>query len=151
VLQVTGTVQSVHVDLSARKQALVHVGDTVQVVLPSGTTTPATIATIGSVATASQPGADATIPMTVSFTDPTAAPAGLDQAPVTIKITTTAATGVLAVPVEALLALAEGGYAVEKVTGATSSLVGVTLGASADGWVEVRGNVADGDEVVTAR
>ena len=151
VLQVTGTEQSVHVDLTARKQALVHVGDSVQVVLPSGTTAPATITTIGTVATASQPGADATLPVTINFVDPAAAPAGLDQAPVTINITTTAATGVLAVPVEALLALAEGGYAVEKVSGATTALVRVTLGASADGWVEVHGTVAEGDVVVTAK
>jgi hypothetical protein len=150
VLKVTGTTQSVHVSLPARKQALVHVGDAVQVVLPSSTTVAATISEVGTVATPGQNGQDPTIPVTVVLTDASAA-AGLDQAPVTVKITTTSAKGVLAVPVQALLALAEGGYAVEKVTGATTKLVAVTLGASADGWVEIRGDVADGDEVVTAK
>ena len=151
MLKVTGTTQSVHADLPARKQALVHAGDAVQVVLPSGTSVAGTIASVGTVAVAAQGGqGDPTIPVTVALADPAAA-AGLDQAPVTIKITTTAAKGVLAVPVQALLALAEGGYAVEKVTGATTQLAGVTLGASADGWVEVRGDIAEGDEVVTAK
>jgi hypothetical protein len=151
-LKVTGTTQAVTVNLPARKQALVHVGDTVQVVLPSAATTAGTITSVGTVAVSGQGGqGDPTIPVTVVLSDSSAA-AGLDQAPVTIKVTTTAAKGVLAVPVQALLALAEGGYAVEKVTGPTTTqLVGVTLGASADGWVEVRGQVAEGDEVVTAK
>ena len=151
VLKVTGTTQLVSVSVPARKQALVHVGDTVQVVLPSSVTTPGTITSVGTVAVSAQGGqGEPTIPVTVALSDASSA-AGLDQAPVTIKVTTTAAKGVLAVPVQALLALSEGGYAVEKVTGATTKLVSVTLGASADGWVEVHGDVAEGDEVVTAK
>ena len=66
----------------------------------------------------------------------------------TVSVVTSAATDVLAVPVDALLALAEGGYAVELVTGAgRSDLVAVELGAFADGWVEVTGDIAEGDEV----
>jgi len=76
--------------------------------------------------------------------------AGLDDAPVTVNFTRSSATGVLAVPVRALLALAEGGYAVERVTGATTELVPVTLGAFADGYVQITGNVAAGDTVVVA-
>ncbi|MEO7555038.1 MAG: peptidoglycan-binding protein [Acidimicrobiales bacterium] len=151
VLQVTTTTQSVTVNLPAKRQAIAHVGDAVQVVLPSGTATPATTTSVGTVAQAPASGqGDPTIPVVVVLTDAAAA-AGLDQAPVTVKITTNAATGVLAVPVAALLALAEGGYAVEKVTGATTTLVGVTLGASAEGWVAVTGDVAAGDEIVTDR
>lgn len=57
----------------------------------------------------------------------------------------------LAVPVEAVLALAEGGYALEVAdeTGATH-LVRVELGVFADGMVEVRGDLTPGDQVVTA-
>ena len=52
-------------------------------------------------------------------------------------------------PVEALLALAEGGYAVEVDDGgAATHLVGVELGVFADGWVEVTGDVEAGDQVV---
>jgi peptidoglycan hydrolase-like protein with peptidoglycan-binding domain len=152
VLEVTGTTQTVHVDLAARKQALVHQGDAVNVVLPSGTTTAATITSIGTVAEAASGGqGEPTVPVTIGLTDPSAA-GGLDQAPVTVQVTTAAAKGVLAVPVQALLALAEGGYALERVTGPTTTeLAAVTLGASADGWIEVRGTIAAGDEVVTAK
>ena len=75
-----------------------------------------------------------------------------DEAPVTISVTDEVATGILAVPVEAVLALAEGGYALEVVgpDGGTT-LVAVTLGDFSDGWVEVTGEgIADGTEVVSA-
>ena len=56
--------------------------------------------------------------------------------PVTVIITTVAAEGVLAVPVEAVLALAEGGYALEVADGGGAThLVGVELGVFADGMV----------------
>ena len=78
-------------------------------------------------------------------------PGTLDQAPVTVQVVTSAAQDVLTVPVDALLALAEGGFAVERVgTGpqGANELVTVETGAFADGWVEVIGDVAEGDEVV---
>ena len=61
-----------------------------------------------------------------------------------------AAEGVLAVPVEAVLALAEGGYAVEVDDGTARRLVGVELGVFADGMVEVTGELSPGDQVVVA-
>jgi hypothetical protein len=70
---------------------------------------------------------------------------------VDVKVPVTAATDVLSVPVEALLAVAEGGYAVEVRDGATTRLVGVDTGAFADGRVEIAGTtgeIADGLEVV---
>ena len=150
-LQVTGTNRSVHVDLSATLQTEVHQGDAVSVELPSGATTAGTVASIGTVAQpGSGQGSSPTLPVEVSLTKPEDA-GDLDQAPVTVHLTTSSAKGVLAAPVQALVALAEGGYAVERVTGpATSRLVSVTLGASADGWVQVTGDVHEGDEVVVA-
>ena len=51
---------------------------------------------------------------------------------------------VLAVPVSALLALAEGGYAVEVVDGpGRTHLVGVETGLFEDGFVEVRSTDLD--------
>ena len=74
-----------------------------------------------------------------------------DGMPVSVIVTTVAAEGVLAVPVEAVLALAEGGYALEVADAAGAThLVGVELGVFADGWVEVSGDVTAGDQVVTA-
>ena len=59
------------------------------------------------------------------------------------------AEGALSVPVEALLRQAEGGYAVERPDG--DALVGVEIGAFADGWVAVTptsGDLAAGDQVL---
>ena len=154
VAKVTAVTKGVKVDLSAKKQSLIKVGDKVQVVLPDGTTKPATIATIGTVATAqSQNGqqGDPTIPVTVAFDDPNSAP-NLDQAPVKVRVTTNAARGVLAVPVGALLALSGGGYALERLSGdGTTEQVAVKLGAFADNFVQVSGDIKAGDEVVVAK
>jgi multidrug efflux pump subunit AcrA (membrane-fusion protein) len=46
---------------------------------------------------------------------------------------------VLTVPVAALLALAEGGYGVQVVDGATTRIVTVETGLFADGKVEITG------------
>ena len=73
--------------------------------------------------------------------------AGLDQAPVEIEVVTESRTGVMAVPVTALLALAEGGYAVEVDDGdGTTRLVPVDPGLYADNLVEVS---ADGLQPAT--
>jgi len=76
--------------------------------------------------------------------------AGLDEAPVEIEVVTEVRHGVMAVPVTALLALAEGGYAVEVDNGdGTLRLVGVDPGLFADGLVEVDANgLRAGDMVV---
>ena len=150
-LKVSGTARQVAIDLDAKYQSLVKVGQTVQVELPDGTTTPATTTSVGSVAHAAQQGQDPTIPVVATLRDPSVG-RGLDQAPVTVHVVTNQAAGVLAVPVGALLALAEGGYAVERVTGpTTTTLVGVKLGTFADGWVEVSGDVHEGDQVIVAQ
>jgi hypothetical protein len=152
-LKVTGTTRLVTVDLNAKYQTLVKPGQAVQVELPNGSNTPGTVASVGTVATAQQ-GQDPTLPLVVSLNDQSAG-AGLDRAPVTVHIVTNQASGVLAVPVGALLALSEGGYAVEKVNTATAprptSLVPVKLGTFAGGWVQVTGEVKEGDKVVTAQ
>ena len=154
IAKITAVTKGVSVDLSAKKQSLLKVGDKVQIVLPDGTTRPATIASIGTVATAQSQGGqqgDATIPVTVAFDDPNSAPM-LDQAPVKVRVTTNAARGVLAVPVSALLARSGGGYVLERLTGdGTTEQVPVQLGAFADNFVQVSGDIKAGDEVVIAK
>ncbi len=100
--------------------------------------------TIGAAETDDQAGTT-TLPVTLALAD---APALPDGTPVEVHVEVAAADGVLAVPVEAVLALAEGGYAVEVADGATTRLVGVTLGVFADGMVEISGDVEAGAEVV---
>jgi multidrug efflux pump subunit AcrA (membrane-fusion protein) len=89
--------------------------------------------------------------VTVTLTDPKAA-GSLDQAPVTVNITTGSASNVLVVQVGALIAQAAGGYAVEVVgAGNSRRLVKVTVGPifdDTDGLVQVTGNLRPGERVV---
>ena len=90
--------------------------------------------------------------MQVTLTDPRAA-GTLDQAPVTVNITSAIARDALAVPVTALLAQASGGYDVEVAgPGGARRFVPVTPGIfdDADGLVQVTGALAQGERVVVA-
>ncbi|MEQ1788092.1 MAG: peptidoglycan-binding protein, partial [Acidimicrobiales bacterium] len=149
VLSVTGTDHLVRVDLDADRQDLVAADDDVEVVLPDGQSTPATVYSVSTVVTPGDEmtGTSATVEVIVALSDPSVA-GDRDEAPVGVSIVRSQAEGVLAVPVEALLALAEGGYAVERVSDAGTELVAVDTGAFADGRVEVLGDLSEGDEVV---
>jgi multidrug efflux pump subunit AcrA (membrane-fusion protein) len=152
VLTATSTDRVVTVDLAADEQALVTPGDEVEIDLPDGTRATGTVATIGTVATAAGDGQGSpTVEVTIVLDDP-AASGTVDQAPVDVLITTLSREDVLAVPVNALLALLEGGYAVEVVAAdGTTSLVGVETGLFQDGWVEIEvpaGGLSEGDQVV---
>jgi hypothetical protein len=78
------------------------------------------------------------VPVTITL-DNTPPGSTLDQAPVNVDITTQTASNILAVPVNALLALQGGGYGVDVVKGSTSHLVGVTTGLYANNMVQVSG------------
>jgi len=126
----------VTVELSTDDQDLVEVGDTVTVELPSGDEESAVVTEVGTVVLANQQGGTY-FEMTVTLEDPDAAP-GLDEAPVDVIVVGDRADNALTVPVTALLALAEGGYAVEVVNDqGTTTLVAVDPGLFADGFVEV--------------
>jgi multidrug efflux pump subunit AcrA (membrane-fusion protein) len=145
-ISVTSAEQSVHVDLDASDADLLAVGDRVEVELPTGETLRATVETIGAAETDESTGAS-TLPLTLTLAD---APTLADGTPVDVNVEVAAATGVLAVPVEAVLALAEGGYAVEVLDPATGTtrLVGVELGVFADGMVEIEAELDAGARVV---
>jgi peptidoglycan hydrolase-like protein with peptidoglycan-binding domain len=152
VLTATSTARVVTVDLSADDQALITPGDEVEVDLPDGTRTTGQVETVGSVATAPADGQGSpTIEVTIALDDPSAT-GTVDQAPVDVLVTTLGREDVLAVPVNALLALLEGGYAVEVVAAdGTTHLVGVETGIFEDGWVEIdvpNGGLSEGDQVV---
>lgn len=146
VMTGTSTSRVVSVDLDASKQTLVKAGDKVEVKLPDGRVTAGTIASVGSVAQAKGQGDSArrVVAVTVTLDDP-AASGSLDQAPVKVGITSDARKGALAVPVNALLALAEGGYGVRVADG---RIVAVKPGLFARGLVEISGEgIAEGVEV----
>jgi peptidoglycan hydrolase-like protein with peptidoglycan-binding domain len=148
ILSVTSVEQVVTLDVALDKIELLNVGDAVKIELPDDSRVDGTVATIGRVATVAQEGSSATIAASVSLAAPVES---LDAAPVDVVVTTQKATGVLVVPIRALVALAEGGYAVEKVSGASTQLVGVEPGEFGDGIVAVTGEgLAEGDTVVVA-
>jgi hypothetical protein len=168
VLMATGTTPVVTIDLPVTQEYLVKAGNAVSVVLPDGTTTvPGKVESVGSVAscpgggstgtggngggsTAGQSpcsssgsggGTNSSPTVTVTITlDKTPRGARLDQAPVNVNITSQRASNVLAVPVNALLALRGGGYGVDVVTPSGAvRLTGVTTGLYSATLVQVGG------------
>jgi hypothetical protein len=162
ILSATSTRPLVTVALDTALQQLVRRGDRVEVILPDGKTARGTVARVSRVATQPSTGSgqnsgqsegqggnsegsgsgsgQATVQVTIRLTNPRAA-GGLDQAPVQVAITTQTAPGVLAVPINALLAQPGGGYAVQLVDGSTSRRVAVRTGLFDEtaGLVEVQG------------
>jgi hypothetical protein len=161
VLTATSTTPVVVVDLDVSEEYLVKPGDAVSIVLPDGTSTVGgRIETVGTVATCaggggvgngassagespcSSAGSNSNAAPTVTVTitlDSTPPEATLDQAPVNVNITTQQVDNVLAVPVNALLALQGGGFGVDVVTGNSVHLVGVTTGLYSNTFVEISG------------
>jgi len=146
VLTATSTTRQVSVNLNANRQSQVKTGDSVTITLPDGRTTPGTVASVGTVATAptSTDGTNTapTVAMAITPTRPQDT-GNLDQAPVQVAITTATVADVLTVPVNALLALSGGGYAVEVADpDGTHHLVAITLGIFDDaaGLAQVSGS-----------
>ncbi|HKB19521.1 MAG TPA: peptidoglycan-binding protein [Gaiellaceae bacterium] len=145
VAETSSTSRVVAVDLDADKQALVKERDKVEVELPDGSTVNGWISSVGKVAesqTDPQTGEQGapTVPLEISLARGVKT-GGLDEAPVNVAIQKDRADNVLTVPVSALLALAEGGYAVEVVDpDGSTHLVAVEPGLYADGIVEITGN-----------
>jgi peptidoglycan hydrolase-like protein with peptidoglycan-binding domain len=148
VLSVTSTRHQVAIQLDAAHQSQIKVGDRVVVTLPDNSTTPAVVSKVGKVATVpsgdqgSGGSSTPTVEVDVRLLHEAAA-GSLDQAPVSVSIIAGSVDNVLAVPVNALLALAGGGYAVEVAgAGGARRLAAVTLGLfdDADGLVQVSGS-----------
>ncbi|GGM45002.1 peptidoglycan-binding protein [Dactylosporangium sucinum] len=152
LLTATSTTAVVTITVPAGQTYLVRAGDRVTVTLPDRRKVPGKVAYLSPVADQPQqqqdPGrSQVTVPGIVTLDDPQVG-AGLDRAPVQVSITDETVTGVLAVPVTALVALAGGGYGVYKRSGATRTLVAVTPGLFSATLVEVRGgDLREGDDV----
>jgi peptidoglycan hydrolase-like protein with peptidoglycan-binding domain len=161
VLGVSSTVPQVTIQLSAAQQSSVKVGDQVTINLPNERSAEGVVSAVGAVAKAPPKGGEGgggeggeeggpTIEVDVTPSDPDAI-GHLDEAPVTVAITTASVSNALTVPVDALLALAGGGYALEVVEGRAHRLEAVSLGLfdDAEGLVQVSGReVAAGQRVV---
>jgi multidrug efflux pump subunit AcrA (membrane-fusion protein) len=159
VLTYTATTKVVTVALEADDSDLLAAGDGVTVNLPDGTTTAGTVERVaanasidpGGPAAEDSPEVTPTVPVTITLDDPAAADP-LATATVTVDVTRERREGALAAPVTALLALVEGGYAVQVPDDREPSgyrLVAVEPGLFADGWVEITGRgLTEGTEVV---
>lgn len=139
-LELTEAEPAVLVDTSNRDRSALPVGSTVQVGLADGT------ALEGEVTEQTQvdDGGQRVWRTTVSVDDALAG----DVTTATVTATRVLADDVLLVPVGALLALAEGGFAVEISEDDATRLVGVTVGEVLDGRAEISGDVREGDLVV---
>jgi peptidoglycan hydrolase-like protein with peptidoglycan-binding domain len=145
----TSTRPQVQVALGADKQQIARVGARVGVTLPNGRVVNGRIQSVGTVATAGQGGGSATVPVTITLDHPVA---GLDQAPVSVTLTRSRRSNVLAVPTTALVAAAGGGYAVVAFQNGHRVELPVTPGLFAGGYVEVSGpGVYDGLTVIQSQ
>ncbi|WP_033288602.1 peptidoglycan-binding protein [Amycolatopsis jejuensis] len=152
VLKYTGTARIVQAELEATKRSIA-VKDAKVSVSVNGRTLTGTVTEVGSSVTdPKEQGKDdgkAKVTVLIRLDDPAAA-GGLDGAPVTVRFTKQVHQGVLVVPVGALIALAEGGYAVEVDEQGKRRLIGVETGLFSGGMVEVKGTgLTEGQRVVT--
>jgi membrane fusion protein, multidrug efflux system len=155
-LVTTSLQRVVTVALEASKQSEARVGEAVQVTLPSSEVVAGHIAAVAGAATttpsSSSGGSSGSTASTVNVEitiDKRLANAGLDQAPVSVAFAAQRENSVLSIPVTALVATAGGGYAVEEVRGTARTLVSVTPGLYAGGYVAITG-VPEGTVVTNA-
>jgi len=152
LMTVSSTTKKVSVPVDATEVGTMSRGDRVTVTLPDNSTVKGTIDVVGSTAATDNSQGDtsgsapAQLTVTVSLPD-TGAVRKLTSAPVQVAFTSESHKGVLAVPVGALLALSEGGYAVQLPGG---RLIAVKTGMFAKGLVEISGaGVTAGTKVET--
>ena len=140
-LRVTKPDPTVFADASNRDRPVLAVGTTCRVVLLDGTSLD------GEVVTQEQTvGADGS--RVWRSTVEVQGDLPRDTSSATLNVTNVIASGVLVVPASALLALADGGFALERPTGDGTELVRVEVGEVLDGRAEVTGDITEGDDVV---
>jgi peptidoglycan hydrolase-like protein with peptidoglycan-binding domain len=137
VLNSSSLVREARINLPANEQDLARRGRTVGVALPTGRSVSGRVTDVGKVAIARAGEAPS---ITVRISVGGSAVSALDQAPIRVSIEVERKRAAIAVPIQALLAVQGGGYAVELIRdGGEARLVPVELGAFADGYVEVVG------------
>jgi multidrug efflux system membrane fusion protein len=154
VVQVTATTKVVTLQLTVDQVANVEAGTPVTVTLPDDTEATGTIAAVATEPSTdggdggSDPAADSgdgsedSYPVTVALDDPAVAD-GFDSGTVDVSVERSRTEDATAVPVTALLALSEGGYAVQVADDTQPGgyrLVPVEVGTIAEEWAEVSGD-----------
>jgi peptidoglycan hydrolase-like protein with peptidoglycan-binding domain len=156
VLTASGTRRQVTVKMPVSSQAIARKGAKVRIELPGEKSTTGHIASVGTVAIADKTNAQsqtgestesATITDMISL-DRSSDAGTLDGAPVTVGFTSVEHKDVLSVPVNALLAAADGSYSVNVVDDAGRiTSVPVKLGVFDGDNVEVTGDLTEGARV----
>jgi hypothetical protein len=147
LLSVTSTRKVVTMPVEATEVGQIKTGAAVTIMRPDNKSVPARVTAVGTTVDGGgkdQNGGTPKLTVTVTPDDPSTL-ADLDAASVQVQVTTSVHKGVLAVPVGALVALREGGYAVQTPDGKYQA---VQTGMFANGMVEVSG-VTEGLKVVT--
>ncbi|QYM75118.1 peptidoglycan-binding protein [Leucobacter luti] len=150
VVKLSALQQAVTADLKLGDQKLAVLDTPVEIKLPGGAATTGKITGIGQPTERESNGSKSVvIPLTVTLDTPEDAQ-GIQKANVTVDVPSETREGVLSVPVEALIALPDGGFGVETAhADGTTSKVPVTTGLFAGGRVEVSGEkIKAGMEVV---
>ncbi|MDR6320634.1 HlyD family efflux transporter periplasmic adaptor subunit [Actinoplanes couchii] len=145
LMTVTSTRKVISVRAELSQASSIERNQKVTVVLPDEKRVPAKVLSVGRTITPPDGADPPGLAVTIVADDPKKI-AKIDSADVAVDFAGTVRSGVLAVPVEALVALAEGGYAVQLPGG---GLVAVETGLFATGWVEINGDgLAEGTDVV---
>ena len=170
LFDVTSTTQVVDANIKLSDQKLAVAGTVVTIKLPDAKTTQGKITSVGTPtekSSGSESGSgsgsgagsgsgsgsseskERVIPITVTLTDASAT-TNFQEVSVTVDLPSEKRTGVLSVPVGALLALSADQYGVEIVeSNGTTRKVPVTIGLFAGGRVEISGkDISEGQRVV---
>lgn len=140
VLTTTDSQRVVQFRIAVADAGTARTGTRVSVELPGGGSAKGTVSSVGTTAEVGTDPQDTTprITVTVAFDAPDKV-GGVDKSPVTVDLPGRTHRGVLSVPVNALLALPDGGFAVQVVENGRTRDVKVGLGMFGQGRVEVTG------------
>ncbi len=137
---------SIELEVDVDESDTFPLGLSVQVELPDGQLIDASVDTVDDVARTVQDGQDTLTIVDVSIQPTGPVESDFTSGPVIVRVQDDSILDATMIPVRALVALAEGGHAVE-VDG--RGLVAVELGAFDEGWVEVvNGSIDPGDALV---
>ena len=131
-------------------------GAKIDVQFPDATVQPGIVVAVGNVATntSNTPGSTPSVTITISVENIPTTVDTFVEIPVTLRVVSASVPKAIVVPVSALVALKEGGYAVEVVAGKNpdgtnlTKLVGVKPGLFTNGFVQVDGSLKPDADVV---